>query len=747
MQQTIEGYVADVFLERAVRLKDIRDQLIQDESPSLYSKCQRATHNFIGLMSTAHAKAHGNVHKKHPTNVTTFLAKDKDVGPHKDNRPDILFQVFSTGRNKTKPTGYVKYRGRIILDSYDHGLRDFSELPKALSTELSGADIEYYRRQNATISDYDLIARMPDHHWTGNYGEKFHNKVMRVGTINQRAQRFRGEAACITWGNREGTAKKNKYILSLIPNWCKDPAVNSTKGWEDLSKVEQVEVVSQNKGTMLSRTRNAKDTKKDNKRNSKKTSKAEEKSSAEEDNDEETAEEDYDKEDSGEEDHCEEENDGWNFDEVAAAYEEQAEEEAALESSHSENSYNGSIMWPAGPHSSNSRSKEDLGYPITGKTVLGKTFAGKTVPRQSYSVKTVPGESFAGKTVAKTSYGSNTYGKRPLTQDAEDSADDLDGPQLKRPHVGNISEVTRDLHGTGPQLRTTRRSKSSQTRSTKSIKAPQATSRTTFNSSLDPALRTPLPISNPSEAGGVVNQTPSGSVEAVPQQADPPIMNSKCRRDAPEDSNEPKQENPSKRIKANEAPPPLQAVPRSTQSVHTAMDRRNATIRQHKRAKNATTPRSINSPAYSIFGYVSPAAENLDPQLDPDFQAEAQKGIERGDFRYISPATEVEEEAISQAFELTRVNFHNLKGSMPPQDLNDYKDESYASQFRRLQQLHTKKWMGELPALPLYSLPAWYRRFDKWKTACPKGRSLNDQVRQAKKSHAALMKEIDAEES
>ncbi len=56
-----------------------------------------------------------------------------------------------------RPTGYVKDNGRIILDAFDHGLRNFPELPVALSSELEGSDIEYYYRQNAEIADYDLI--------------------------------------------------------------------------------------------------------------------------------------------------------------------------------------------------------------------------------------------------------------------------------------------------------------------------------------------------------------------------------------------------------------------------------------------------------------------------------------------------------------------------------------------------------------------------------------------------------------
>ena len=111
-------------------------------------------------MVTAHQKAHGNGHKLEPYNYTAFLAKDRDIGSARAHRPDILFQIRTPELRSVKPDGYVKYNGRIILDPFDHGLRNFPELPVALSSELEGSDIEYYYRQNAEIADYDLIGML-----------------------------------------------------------------------------------------------------------------------------------------------------------------------------------------------------------------------------------------------------------------------------------------------------------------------------------------------------------------------------------------------------------------------------------------------------------------------------------------------------------------------------------------------------------------------------------------------------------
>ena len=52
----------------------------------------------------------------------------------------------------------MKYEGRIVLDSFDHGIRDFPGiLPMCLSSELAGHDIMHYMRQDKNISLYDMI--------------------------------------------------------------------------------------------------------------------------------------------------------------------------------------------------------------------------------------------------------------------------------------------------------------------------------------------------------------------------------------------------------------------------------------------------------------------------------------------------------------------------------------------------------------------------------------------------------------
>ena len=227
--------------QAAVRLRDIRDKLLREEDSDQYTI----------------PKKHGNHHGKEPTNYTSFLQKDKDFGPEREDRPQMLFRIENTEPYQAKPTAYVMDGDRIVLDMYDHGLRDFPDvLPKVLSSELEGHDIEHYYRQNAEIMDYDLIARMPHAFHYGNGGEQYRSEPMRGGTINQRAQRFRTRAACISWNSRAGTGTKNEFILSLIPSKYKAASVNSTRDFRDFNDDEVKAINAQDRGKIMEASRN-----------------------------------------------------------------------------------------------------------------------------------------------------------------------------------------------------------------------------------------------------------------------------------------------------------------------------------------------------------------------------------------------------------------------------------------------------------------------------------------------------------
>ncbi|KAL2038871.1 hypothetical protein N7G274_008393 [Stereocaulon virgatum] len=726
--------------EAAIRLNDIRAKILREEDPSQYT----------------FPKKHGNKGGKHPTNYTSFLPKDKDFGPLRANRPDILFRITRDGQYSVQPAGYLLDEGRIVLDAFDHGIRDFPHLPKVLSSELEGHDIEYYCRQNAQLTDYDLIARMPNY-WGGKGNSEW--KTPRGGTINQRAQRYRGTAGLISWNQREGTQSKNDYILSLIPGWCKNPAVNSIKHFRDLEKAERVAVTKQNEGKMLSRARNAKrEDKQDGDSTNKKKGKQiyrntddvieiEREDSAEERPAEDAVEEYHEGKNVSKNDRLEDIDDEGasktNYNEEGPAfyandkkdhyrpnledeYEAQAEDEAALDATGSEDSIHASLHWIANPNNPITSSKGDFDCPITRKTAAEKIVAGprhavNTAPRRSHGGNLPPGQPL------------NTYRKHYLAQDDDDYADDSYVPKLKRARVGNTSHLSHGAANTSTQPRKLYRKNPSYFRSPVSLKCLKGTSSMNFHGNLNSELCTTSATGSFSQAAGHVDSNfPTSLTKSLTEQEDPPLTNRKRKRDVNDKIPDIDQDGVSKRSKVNKAVPSSEAIAHPAQSVHVRRDK--------NRAKQ---PRK----AYNMFGAVSQRALDLEPQHDEDFQTEAEDGIERGDYRYITPKTDAEQEEISKALELTRVNFFSLKGSMPPQDLNKYAHESYASQFRRLHQHHTKKWMGELPVPLLYSLSAWYHGFDKWRTDDSQGRELSKKVRDARVSHARLMKEIHTEES
>lgn len=88
-------------------------------------------------------------------------------------------------------------------------------------------------------------------------------KPPSLNALTQRASRFRAKAGCLSWETNAGTENKNKYILSLLPEECKKPEVNSTKAiTKDLNKKQaQVELVAVNKGKFQQKRRKAKRTK------------------------------------------------------------------------------------------------------------------------------------------------------------------------------------------------------------------------------------------------------------------------------------------------------------------------------------------------------------------------------------------------------------------------------------------------------------------------------------------------------
>ena len=81
-----------------------------------------------------------------------------------------------------------------------------------------------------------------------------------LNALTQRASRFRAKAGCLSWEVNSGTDNKNQYLLSLLPEECKKPEINSTKSVKhDLDEMQtKVELVAANKGKFQQKRRKSK---------------------------------------------------------------------------------------------------------------------------------------------------------------------------------------------------------------------------------------------------------------------------------------------------------------------------------------------------------------------------------------------------------------------------------------------------------------------------------------------------------
>ena len=135
---------------RAVRLQDIRQQIIQQSLLQGNGQGYR------------YPKSHGNKNGHNPTDYTSFLPRDQSYGEDRGHRNPILFQIEPSNAGR-KPTNYVVDNGYVVLDPFDHGIRDFgNDMPLCLSSRLDGWDIETYLRRNSEISYYDIIGKLSE---------------------------------------------------------------------------------------------------------------------------------------------------------------------------------------------------------------------------------------------------------------------------------------------------------------------------------------------------------------------------------------------------------------------------------------------------------------------------------------------------------------------------------------------------------------------------------------------------------
>jgi len=148
--------------EPAVRLQSLRPGILQRANPSQYSEYPLdflAIHHKKLTRYPAYAKKHNYANGKNPTDYTSFYAPWQGCGKDRASRSSLLFQIQVANAHKQEPTGYMMDRTRIVLDAWDHGIRDFPELPEAISSAIEGHDVEDLMRRNLAIKLYDVLGK------------------------------------------------------------------------------------------------------------------------------------------------------------------------------------------------------------------------------------------------------------------------------------------------------------------------------------------------------------------------------------------------------------------------------------------------------------------------------------------------------------------------------------------------------------------------------------------------------------
>ena len=455
-----------------------------------------------------------------------------------------------------------------------------------------------------------------------------HEGPPRVGTINQRAQRFRTRAACIAWCKREGTRAKNDMILSIIPDKCKDPAVNSTKNFRELTKAEVDLVEKKNQGTMPARVRSK------NKRRAK--------------------------------DSDDDEGNG---------------DRSGDDASHTDNE------WALASIETPQESVE------SGRIRAHPTTSSRTLPKQNSLLAKPPTTIESPDMPSRMTLRSRKPVPPPAPSSDEDSRASVDSPQYT------------------PVGRTTAR------RETGTKSCPPKTATETSPSLHEEAE---------SSTAGRKRRHQTDDITASDEEEFE-------RRARPHEITETPHLNyyVARRARMQQAPDT------SLEELKSALEAHNAWTMDDARRKRQQA---------------RPAHLGFDPDLDDAFIAETQQGILEGDYRYMAPSDhgwkEEDKLAIQRALELTKIQFCDLKGDCVPGDLAEFMYESYASQWRRIQDYFEATWTIFSTPTVLYRLPKWRNGFSKWRV--PKndtfGRSLMEQLKMGERALAEMEKEFQEED-
>ncbi|KAL9577033.1 MAG: hypothetical protein Q9212_006635 [Teloschistes hypoglaucus] len=150
--------------------------------------------------------------------------------------PSIIFQLNKlAGQDPLYEVTTWYHEGLLVLDMYGRPMRKLPHLPDVISAKIHAGHIEALMRTHSATQYQDIHGRMPSFVWN--------KKGVRVpvrskGALSKAAAGFRETAGCLNWTNRRGKDRLNQYILENLPPQLR--AMNTTRGWRNLTKAESV---------------------------------------------------------------------------------------------------------------------------------------------------------------------------------------------------------------------------------------------------------------------------------------------------------------------------------------------------------------------------------------------------------------------------------------------------------------------------------------------------------------------------
>jgi len=152
------------------------------------------------------------------------------------DRPDLpwLLTLWKRPKGLVKPTyeiGLMHFEGREVVDCQGKPIRDFHNLPATISSNVEGARLEAWIREDPRIGWTDVEQRVRTK-VTGNGRVPITNR--RYLSARARVQ-FRMPAGMISWAARSDTGKQTAYLDGLRTDYQK---ANNLSIDRDLTKVE-----------------------------------------------------------------------------------------------------------------------------------------------------------------------------------------------------------------------------------------------------------------------------------------------------------------------------------------------------------------------------------------------------------------------------------------------------------------------------------------------------------------------------